>query len=233
MSLSDGDFVKVEYSMWRASDNTLVRTTEKKLAEENGIYKDGDKYVPQLIVIGKDRTIKAIWEGLRGMSVGEKKRIELQPKDAFGERDSGLVRIMPISEFRKKDIDPMPGMQIDIDGAIATVKSVNSGRVMVDANHPLAGEKVTYELKVLEKVEKSEDKIKALAEFYDLAPDGVQLNAAMAKIIFGEKAKKDAQYFLNKQEMLAALLSYMDEVKKVEIEELYSKGEKEEEPKKA
>ena len=84
-----------------------------------------------------------------GMSVGEEKKAELEPKDAFGERNPELARVMHLSDFRKRDMDPYPGMQVDIDGTVATVKSINSGRVLVDANHPLAGERMIYEVKLI------------------------------------------------------------------------------------
>ncbi len=219
MSFKDGDFVKVDYSLWRMADNELMRTTEKSLAQDKGIYREDVRYEPQLIVIGKDNALKALWDAIKTMDVGQSKKLELDPKDAFGERDSSLVRIMPIADFRKRDIDPQPGMQIDIDGAIATVKSVNSGRVMVDANNPLAGEKVKYELKVVAKLEKDEDRIKAIAETYALEPTTIEVKEAAARVSFNSKTKMNADYFVNKSYLIGAILEYLKDVKKVVIEE--------------
>lgn len=226
MAFKDGDFVKVDYSLWRVADNALMRTTEKKLAEEKGIYNEDLKYAPQLIIINKDNALKALWEALKTMDVGQSKKLELEPKDAFGERDQNLVSVMPISEFRKKDINPTPGLQIDIDGTIATVKSVNSGRVMVDANNPLAGEKIVYDIKVVAKVEKEDDKIKALAETYALEPDKIEIKEGHAKVTFGSKTKMNADYFVNKTYLIGAVLEYMPEVKKIVVEEEYDRSEK-------
>ena len=60
MSFNEGDFVKIDYSAWRASDNTLVFTTDKKKAEENDIYDEHSKYEPQLVIIGKNTMVKAV-----------------------------------------------------------------------------------------------------------------------------------------------------------------------------
>ncbi|HUB92689.1 MAG TPA: peptidylprolyl isomerase [Candidatus Saccharimonadales bacterium] len=223
MAFKDGDFVKVDYSLWRTADNELMRTTEKKLAEEKGIYNEEVRYMPQLIIIGKDNALKALWDALKTMDVGQSRKLELEPKDAFGERDQNLVRVMPVADFRKKEIEPRPGMQIDIDGVIATIKSVNSGRVMVDANNPLAGEKVRYELRVVSKVEKDDEKVKVIAETYALEPDRVEMREGQARVFFGLKTKMNADYFVNKNYLVNAVLEYMPDVKKVVVEEEYER----------
>lgn len=225
MGFSDGDFVKIEYSLWREADGQLMRTTDKKLAQEKGIYNEEARYAPQLIIIGKDNALKALWNAIKGMNVGESRKLELEPKDAFGVRDQSLVRVMPVADFRKKEIEPVPGMQIDIDGTIATIMSVNSGRVMVDANNPLAGEKVRYELKVVAKLDKDDEKIKAIAETYALEPDKVEVKEGHAKVVFGPKTKMSADYFVNKTYLVGAMLEYMADVKKVVVEEEYERSE--------
>ncbi len=223
MAFTEGDFVKVDYSLWRLADNELVLTTEKKLAEEKGIYSEKARYAPQLIVLGKDSNPKALWEAIKGMKEGEAKSIELEPKDAFGERNQELVRVMPIADFRKREIDPKPGMQIEIDGAIATVKSVNSGRVVVDANHSLAGERVRYDLKVIARLEKEEEKARAIAETYDLAPEKVEISNSVIKIGFGKNAINNEYYTRNKLYMIYAMLKYLEKASKVVIEEEYER----------
>ncbi len=226
MSFSDGDFVKIEYSLWREADGQLMRTTDKKLAEEKGIYNSEARYAPQLVVIGKDNALRALWDAIKGMSVGESRTLRLEPKDAFGERDSGLVRVMPVADFRRRDIEPKPGLQIDIDGVIATVKSVNSGRVMIDANNQLAGERIRYEIKVVSKADTDDGKIKAISETYGLEPSGVHVKEGVARIVFGPKTKTDADYFVNKTYLIHAVLEYLESIKKIEIVEEHEREEK-------
>ncbi len=229
MSFSDGDFVKVEYSIWRASDNQLIRTTDKKAAEEKGIYDSKAVYSPQLVVVGKGNMFRKVDDAIKGMAVGENRKVELAPEDAYGQRNKDLVRVMPLSEFRKREINPEPGLQIEIDGGIATVMSVNSGRVLVDANHPLAGERLVYEIRAVEKVEGDDAKVKALLENYSLSADEVRASGDMVKVRFGEKVEKNADYFINKSEFAAALLRYMDKISRVSFEEDYSRNEEKKE----
>lgn len=228
MAFNDGDFVKVDYSAWRVADSKLIYTTIKKVAEESNELDKEARYVPQLIVIGKGNAISGVEQAVRGMSINETKKVEIEPKDAFGDKDSSLVKVMSLSDFKKRDIEPYPGMRLDIDGAVATIKSVNSGRVVVDANHPLAGEKMLYEIRVVEKVEKEEDRVRALADNYGLAADSVAISDGNVRVVFGEKTEKDSKYLMNKGDFVNAVLRYMDKVAKVSVEEEYVRKKEEE-----
>src|SRR5690242_17908272 len=99
MSFKDGDFVKIEYTAWRAADNHVVYTTDEKSAKENGVYYENNKYGPQLVVVGKSNIIKGLADELKKMEMNVQKKVEIEPINAFGERDSQLVRVMPNSDF--------------------------------------------------------------------------------------------------------------------------------------
>ena len=160
------------------------------------------------------------------MSAGQQKTVELEPKDAFGERSEDLVRVMKLQDFRERDIDPVPGMRVNIDGTPVTVKSVNSARVVIDANHPLAGERLIYDITVVKKLDSEKEKVDAIADMYVLKPDSVQSEKSAVKLVFGEKTNKDADYFINKSAMVSSIFRFMEEVKEVSVEEKYTREEK-------
>ncbi|MGC8586884.1 MAG: FKBP-type peptidyl-prolyl cis-trans isomerase [Candidatus Micrarchaeia archaeon] len=224
MAFKEGDFLKVEYSMWRAADNSLLYTTDKQLAEKSNIYSSEAKYTPQLVVVGKGSVVKGVDAALRKMELNKTERIELEPKDAFGERDPELVRVMPLSDLRSRDINPYPGMRLNLDGVVATVRSINSGRVLVDANHELAGEKLIYELKVVEKIEGDKAKVEALAESYSIKAASVSVENGAATLAVSEEVDKESSdYFVNKNMFLEALFKYIEGIKRIEIRETYSR----------
>ena len=227
MTLKEGDFVKIDYTIWRNSDGSVVRTTEKSVAEKSGIYSSEAVYGPQLVVIGKDNTIKGILDALKGMDAGQSKKFDLKPEQAFGERSKDLVRVMPLADFRKRDIEPTPGLQLDLDGAIATVVSVNSGRVMVDANHPLAGENITCSVNVVSKVDDAPGRLKAVFERYGLAPSSVEVKDGKGKAVFDQKTKKDSRFLIDKANAVAFAFSCMDNLSTINVEEEYSKADTE------
>ena len=226
MSFNDGDFIKVEYSAWRASDGTMVYTTQKEMAEKNDIYNKDRVYGPSLVIIGKHTVIRGLEKAIKEMNVNETKKVEVAPEDAFGERNPELVRVMHAADFKKRDIDPRPGMQIDLDNTVAVITAVNSGRVTVDANHPLAGEKITYELRIVAKVDDEKEKVAALVEMAGIKPDSVKLENETAEIGFDEKSEKNADYFINKTAAVNAILEYMPKINKVVVKEEHTRKEK-------
>jgi FKBP-type peptidyl-prolyl cis-trans isomerase 2 len=132
--------------------------------KETGIEFDKGENVP--IIVGINYTLKGIDDALLEMQVGDKKIIELSPENAFGNRDAKLVKLVPLSEFRKHDTKPYPGMFVNADNLQGRVLSVSGGRIRVDFNHPLAGKKLIYDLEIKEKIESNEDKIKAIIKIY-------------------------------------------------------------------
>jgi len=228
MAFKDGDFVEIEYTAWRVADNSIAFTTDKKKAEEGGIYNKNTKYGPQLVVIGKGNVISGLEKAIKEMKVNEVRKVELSPEEAFGERNPDLVRVMSLSDFRSRDINPYPGMQLEIDGYLATVKSVNSGRVLVDLNHPLAGERLLYEVKVDRLIEGDKEKVDALARSYNIEPKSVELSNGVAKVVIGNDVKKDSDYFVNKTLFVRSVLDYISSINKVVIEEEYEREAKEE-----
>ena len=229
VSFNDGDFIQIEYSAWRASDGSMVYTTDKAAAEKNGLYSKDHKYGPNLVIVGKDTTIKGLDKALRLMSLNESRKVEIGPDEAFGERNQDLVRVMKVSDFRSRDIDPRPGMQVDLDGTIAVITAVNSGRFTVDANHPLAGEKLTYDLKVVAKLDDERSKVDALAGMNGLKPDSIKVEGGTAEVLFGEKIDKNADYFLNKASFTGSVLRYLPGITKVVVKEEYVKREEKKE----
>ncbi len=232
MTFSDGDFLKVDYTLWRIADNKVLFTTQRELAKKEGIEDEKANYSPHLMIVGKGNLVKGLDNAIRGMAVNEQKKIELEPSVAFGERRADLVSVIPISRFRSRDIEPYPGMTVELDGVSAMVKSVNSGRVLVDANHMLAGEKVAYEVKILEKIEKDDAKISALADEAKVKLTSVKVDSSKATISIGKDVNKDAKYAVDKTMLIDSVLEYMPSIKSIEVNEEYAREEPKKEAKK-
>ena len=225
MSFVEGDFVEMEYRAWDADAGKLIATTYEDEAKKEGIYSDKVKYGKVLVIIGSGGVIKGLDSAIRAMSVGEEKEFTFKPEEAFGERSEDLVRVMPLSEFRAHDINPVPGMEINIDNAPAIVKSVNSGRVVVDANNPYAGKSIRYKVKVSAKLDDKSKKIEALGDTYGAKPSKVEVNAGDAALYYDSRVNKNADYFVGKASLIAAMFTYMKDFKKVDVKEEYIKAE--------
>ncbi len=158
------EFVKVTYTGKEKSTGRIFDTNDKKAAEEAGVYNPQFNYKPTLMILGKNQLIKGFEEALKDMKTGEEKEVEIPPEKAYGERKADLIKIVPLQAFKKNNINPVPGMILELEGMPAKVQSVSGGRVRVDLNHELAGKTLIFKIKLEEKIEKPEERVKALTE---------------------------------------------------------------------
>lgn len=154
------DFVEVNYT-GKLIDGTIFDTTEEKVAKENGIYDPKMNFAPAVICVGERQILPGLDEQLEGREVGPEYTVELSPEKAFGKRDIKKMRIMPMSAFKEQQMQPQPGLQIEVDGQIGIISKVSGGRIMVNFNHPLAGKEVVYTFKVTKKILDQKEQILA------------------------------------------------------------------------
>ena len=77
---------------------------------------------------------------------GESLRLQLEPEQAFGEYDAQLVRVEPVERYGT----PIAvGMQVEEDQRVYTVTDVAAGKVVLDANHPLAGMALRFSVEII------------------------------------------------------------------------------------
>ncbi|HIP16683.1 MAG TPA: peptidylprolyl isomerase [Methanothermococcus okinawensis] len=162
--MEKGTIAKVSYNGYVGEK--LFDTTDEELSKKEGIYNPNITYGPVTIIVGQGMLVPGLDEALLDMEVGEERELELPPEKAFGKRDPSKIKIVPIKEFKMRRINPVVGMPITIDNQVGKIVSINSGRVLVDFNHELAGRTVKYTLKVEDIVEEPEDIVKELIKLY-------------------------------------------------------------------
>ena len=101
---------------------------------------------------GYDNTLPKIEEALEGQEVGFSTTLKLAAADAFGERDEGLVQTIAKSDFPPgvKVGGQLRGRSADGHEQVFNVVKIKGDKVILDANHPWAGQSLTMTLKVLE-----------------------------------------------------------------------------------
>jgi FKBP-type peptidyl-prolyl cis-trans isomerase SlyD len=85
---------------------------------------------------GYGQVFEALETALEGRGPGESLRVQLEPEQAFGEYDAELLRVEPLERYGE---GLAVGMEIEEDAKLYTVTDVADGKVVLDANHPLAG----------------------------------------------------------------------------------------------
>jgi peptidylprolyl isomerase len=189
-----GDFIYVDYTAKIKETNEIFDTTLVEKAKEGGIFKQDVVYESLFVVIGEGWVLKKLDNSLIDLEMDQASLIEIPPEDGFGLRDPAKVKVIPISKFRKQDIRPYPGAQIEIDGKTAIVRSMGAGRVQVDFNPSLAGKTLEYDLMVKTIIEDKLDKIKALIHRRISAVDIEQFNLNVTDEQISIQVPEEAYY---------------------------------------
>jgi peptidylprolyl isomerase len=125
-----------------------------------GKYETGEEFdssigrEPLMFTIGGGEVITGFENAALGMSIGEKKSISLDPEKAYGHYNENLIIDMP-TEFFPEDISPAEGLQLKIvdengEEVLVEITKVEDEYIRLDANHPLAGKTLVFDIELLE-----------------------------------------------------------------------------------
>ena len=124
------------------------------LSNDAGEILDQSQGEPLAYLHGHHNIIPGLEAQMMGKSVGDKFKVTVAPEDAYGEYYAEAVQEVPRANFQGVD-NIEAGMQFQSraeDGQVmlVTVKEVTDDTVIVDGNHPLAGQALTFDVEVIE-----------------------------------------------------------------------------------
>lgn len=136
----------------KIGDTILLHYTVR--SKDGKIFESSRKGNPLPVKIGAAELVKSLEEALIGMYPGEKKIVAISPETGYGQYDKNLYKEI-FKERLPDDINPEIGMQlflVDKKKKIlpAVIIEILEKTVKVDANHPLAGKSLVFELEVIE-----------------------------------------------------------------------------------
>jgi FKBP-type peptidyl-prolyl cis-trans isomerase 2 len=149
------------------SKKQVVTETDGVIVHFKGRFEDGSEFSskadggPLEFSLGRKMVIKGLEDAVLGMKVGEKKKVTITPKDAFGEHDEELVKKVSISKLGLEE-EPKVGMILQMydesieskeeEDKIINAKIIDiDGDVMtIDYNHPLAGKTLTMQIELVD-----------------------------------------------------------------------------------
>ena len=226
MAIDNGDFVKVNFTGKIKETDDVFDTTYEEIAQEAGIFEENKTYKPIPIVVGGNHLLPAIEEAIIGLNEGETKHIEVESDNAFGPRDPKMIQLVPMKEFRKQGMNPMPGMKIQSEGATGKILTVKGGREKVDFNHELAGKELIYN---------EEEKIKSMIELHysnpnvDIDKTEINIEDGVANIKLDEMSKFDQQSYMDitfaRFRIAKDIWDNIDEITKVNFVDEFEKRE--------
>jgi FKBP-type peptidyl-prolyl cis-trans isomerase SlyD len=130
--------------------NTVVTMTYELKDAEGNILESSKEPVAYLHG-GYDNIFPKVEEAMHGKKIGDTIELGLEPSDAFGEYDAELVQVEPKSAFPEAELKI--GMQFEGDDSsgeviVYSVTDITEDKVIVDGNHPWAGQKVIFKAAV-------------------------------------------------------------------------------------
>ena len=227
MPLKNGDFILANYTLRVKETGETVGTTLETVAKEAKLYRGEERYEPFFIVVGEGWVPKGLDEALTGLEIGKASTIELPPDKGYGVRDPKKVRLVPLRKFTAEGMTPVPGLQVNIDGKTAQVRSVGAGRVQVDYNHPFAGKTLIYDLTVEKIVEMEDDKVRYLIHkrIPSVGPEkfNVKLEQGKLEIEIPEEAFFLEGLQVEKRTVTADIEKYLPKIETVAFLEVFKK----------
>lgn len=140
--------------MSKVTGNETVRLHYTGKLNDGQVFDSSLERDPLEVTLGNGQLIPGFEKGLVDMEVNEKKTINIPKEEAYGEVHKELFHSIP-KEHLPQEIAPEVGMGLTSQNPDGTeqqlrVTEVNDDHIIVDANHPLAGQDLTFELELLE-----------------------------------------------------------------------------------
>jgi len=139
----------------KVEKNKLVTIEYEGKFEDGEVFDSSEKHGKPLdFVTGIGMVVPGFDNAVIGMEKDEEKEVTIEPKDGYGEYNEELKKEIP-RDMLPKDQEPKPGMMLGMqtpDGRQipALIKEVTDEKITIDVNHPLAGKKLIFKIKVLD-----------------------------------------------------------------------------------
>ena len=140
--------------MASAQNGHLVRIHYVGTLDDGRTFDSSRGREPLEFTLGEGAVIAGFEQAVLGMAPGESKTVSLPPEEAYGPHRAELVQEVERGML-PADMPLKPGLQLQAqsrrgDPLVLTVREVGDETVKLDANHPLAGERLTFEIELVE-----------------------------------------------------------------------------------
>jgi len=137
-----------------------VQNGDKVRVHYHGKLRSGETFdssegrEPLEFTVGSGQVIPGFDNGVKGMAPGEKRTIEIPVQGAYGEKSQEMIIEFPKNQF-PPEMQPEVGMQLMMNNGQGqqfpvTIAELREETVMLDANHPLAGQDLIFDLELVE-----------------------------------------------------------------------------------
>lgn len=134
-------------------ENGKMVTFDYNLFVEDELIESSEDSGPLEYEHGGDQIIPGLEAALTGMAIGDAKTVLVSPQDAYGEIDEQAIREIPKSDLPEGGPEPQVGMLLELispegEGFPVIIAEVKDETVLLDFNHPLAGQELKFEVSI-------------------------------------------------------------------------------------
>ena len=137
----------------QAKTGDTVRIHYTGTLNDGSVFDSSEGRDPLEFTLGEGQVIPGFEEAVAGMAVGEEKTVTIPADEAYGRTRQELVLTVPRAQL-PAGMEPRVGQQLQLmqgsEAFVVTVREVRDDAVVLDANHPLAGQDLTFELSLVE-----------------------------------------------------------------------------------
>lgn len=175
------EFIELDYTGKTKDGDIVFDTTIASVAKDAELNVQKG-FAPIIACAGQGHLLPGLDRQLVGKSLG-KHTITVSAEEGFGKKDAKLLQLIPMKIFKAQGMRPMPGLQINVDNQIGTVRTVSGGRVIVDFNHPLASKELVYDVDIKRKVTDQQEKVESMLKIMRIPFTSVSITDNKAEVI--------------------------------------------------
>lgn len=140
--------------MRKVQDGDSIRVHYKGSLEDGTQFDSSEGRDPLEFTVGSGQLIPGFEKGVIGMETGSTKTLTIQPDDAYGQRHQEMIVTVGKGEF-PESITPEVGLPLQLNGPDeqpinAVITEINDNDVVIDANPPLAGKTLIFDIELVE-----------------------------------------------------------------------------------
>ncbi|MCH2437000.1 MAG: FKBP-type peptidyl-prolyl cis-trans isomerase [Candidatus Thalassarchaeum sp.] len=212
--MDTGAIVHIDYDLYNVGSGDLIETTREDIAKEHELFDENRTYEPMITVIGDGRLIGGFEAHLAEAETETEYTFDIEPTDAYGERDSSLVETISQNVLMRSVSDPNMlgiGAPVEIGGRNGVLQMLRAGRARIDYNHPLAGTTLRYTYTIVKVVEDRSERVATLLQMNTGRSDfEVEFEADDVTITLPDSIAYDQNWAYAKFSLVRALREHLE-----------------------
>ena len=150
--------------MMTIAENHVVEMNYKLTSTDGEMLDSSEGKGPLAFIMGHQNIIPGLEKGMAGKSVGDKFKVSVAPEEAYGMRDDRMVQSVPKEHFGADAEKIEIGSQIQVQDQsgqvmIVTAVEIKEQEIVLDGNHPLAGETLHFDVEIVNVRDASEEEV--------------------------------------------------------------------------